>query len=208
MTSMEDNLFRITYRVGSGKRGVDNFLDVHPDAHERSLARIAAQFTRYRVPYVVIGGFAMSRYLPAGRRRPADLDVVIAPTIVAGKRSADVIASLTLSAGLEFGDYVALTMPPESLAAGEQLIFATKFGTLHLIGSHLPTGIDRTGLVRRRRWTLVGASPVAVCSFPDLLDIKRSTGRVCDEEDVAVLERYGAAQSMWGARKKSRGKEN
>jgi hypothetical protein len=148
------------------------------------LARIAAQFTKYRVPYCAIGGFAAAMYLP--RRRADDIDLIIGTSLRAGEKAHLAIASLAL-------DPQAAVQPPPSptapgfLAEGDQFVLRTAYGTLHLLGAHLPSGCDRAAIVRRRRWFIVRRHAVAVCGLDDLLRIKQAANHNRDAEDVAEL---------------------
>ena len=155
-----------------------------PQPHLLGLARLAGSFTRYRVPYCAIGGFAAAMYL--SHRKPDDIDLIIAPSAHAGTRAAVAIASLTLdkNAGVSISDAFA---DPLQLAGGEQIIIATGYGILHIIGTHLPAGCDRAAIIRRRRWFAVGRYPVAVCRLDDLVQIKRAANHGQDAADVAQL---------------------
>jgi hypothetical protein len=123
-------------------------------------------------------------YLP--HRRPNDIDLIIGPTLRAGTRAALAIASLAfdpkagLSASAAFTD-------PQQLADGGQEIITTAYGTLHIIGRHLPDSCSRSVIVRRRRWFMVGRYPVAVCSLGDLLEIKKAANHGQDAADVGQL---------------------
>jgi len=123
-------------------------------------------------------------YLP--HRRPNDVDLIIGPTLRAGTQAALAIASLAfdpkagLSASAAFTD-------PQQLADGEQEIITTAYGTLHIIGRHLPGSCNRSAIVRRRCWFIVGRYPVAVCSLDDLLEIKKEANHGQDAADVEQL---------------------
>lgn len=166
----------------NGKRA--RRITTNPDGHILGLARLAARFTRYRVRYCAIGGFATAMYLP--RRRPDDIDLIIDPSPQAGERAHIAICSLALDTEARICPSTALTTP-ELLADGDQLVIPTAYGTLHILGAHLPAGCDRAAIVRGRRWFVQGRYPVAVCDLDDLLLIKQAANHKHDEADVAQL---------------------
>jgi hypothetical protein len=157
---------------------------LHADAHLLGLARIATQFTRYRVPYCAIGGFAAAMYLP--RRHPDDIDLIIGTSLQAGEKAHLAIASLALDPRAAAQSPPSPTAP-RFLAEGDQFTLRTAYGTLHLLGAHLPAECDRAAIVRRRRWFMVRKHAVAVCGLDDLLRIKQAANHNRDAEDVAEL---------------------
>lgn len=157
---------------------------LHPRPHLLSLARLASSFTRYRVPYCIIGGFAAAMYLPD--RHPDDVDLIIGSSPRAGMRAAVAIASLAFDPAARVSASDTFT-DPQQLADGEQVIIATAYGTLHVIGTHLPDGCDRSAIIRRRSWFIVGRYPVAVCCLDDLLRVKQAANHGKDAADVAEL---------------------
>jgi hypothetical protein len=157
---------------------------LRPEPHLLGLARIAGSFTRHRVPYCAIGGFAAAMYLP--HRHPDDIDLIIGPSPRAGMRAAVAIASLSFDPGAGVSASDTFT-DPRQLADGQQVIIATAYGTLHVIGTHLPDGCDRSAIIQRRSWFVVGRYPVAVCRLDDLLEIKQAANHGKDAADVAEL---------------------
>lgn len=159
-------------------------IDLSPDPGLLGLARLAARFTRYRVQYCAIGGFATAMYLPG--RRPGDLDLIIAPTLQAGERAEAALASLIADPKAGASASNVLTTA-KLLAEGDQLVIPTAYGTLHILGAHLPAGCDRATIVRRRRWFVLGRYPLAACSLDDLIRIKTLASHRKDATDVAQL---------------------
>lgn len=155
------------------------------DPAVRSLARLAARLTRHRVPYCAVGGFATAMYVPL--RRVRDLDVVLAPTALAGRRAEAAIASLVADPCVVVDPSDAL-VTAELLTAGAQAVVPTSWGTLHILGAVLPDGCDRADLVRRRRWFVVRAGlPVAASDVESLIRLKTLAGHGRDAEDVLAL---------------------
>lgn len=159
-------------------------INLSPEPHLLGLARLAARFTRYRVPYCAIGGFATAMYLP--QRRPDDIDLIIGTSLRAGTRAAAAIASLTLDPEADVSAS-AVIADPQLLADGDQLVITTAYGTLHVLGAHLPDSCDRAAIIQRRRWFIQVRYPVAVCRLDDLLRIKQAAGHGRDAADVAQL---------------------
>lgn len=148
------------------------------------LASIAARFTRYGVRYAAIGGFATACYL--SERRADDLDIVIAATVGAARRAYKAIGSMAVSPRFGVNPYHVLG-DAQLLADGDQIIVPTALGTLHIVGSHLPVGVQRDGVIDRKQWILVGSRLVAVCGLQDLIMIKTLARHGNDLEDVVAL---------------------
>jgi hypothetical protein len=149
---------------------------------------MAHAFNLRRVPYVIIGSVAVAIHLPApstSARTLGDLDIVIKPAEEAGLRACMAISSL-ISGSLESGGSLP-PLNPHQLADGDVVRVPTLLGTLHVVGAHLPDAIDRSHLVARRKWVLIGRSPLPVCSLEDLIAIKAQVGRPKDISDAAAL---------------------
>lgn len=154
------------------------------------MAAIAFAFTLHRVPYSVIGGAAAACYL--SDRSPADLDVVISPTVKAGNSTMNAIGWLNAhSPRIGLADRSDAEFPPLSIQAiisGREDTYETGWGKLHLVGASLPSSVDRAAIVNRSSWWLASMRPVAICRLRDLIDIKTEVGRPIDLDDVSRLQ--------------------
>ena len=159
-----------------------------PDGRVADLARLAWPFTRERVPYCAIGGFATATFVEA--RRPDDLDLVLAPGARSGQLAMRALARLVYD-GAADAALIATVADPDRLAAGEGLAVWTRLGKLHIVGSDLPSEVDRAGVVQRRQWALLGQHAVAIPQLADLLALKRISGRPIDLDDAKALSHLG-----------------
>jgi len=161
-----------------------------PPASVELLSELASVLTRHSVPYAVIGGFALWRWVP--EHEPADLDIVVAPGWLTRRALPAALGDILMSSSSDASP--APYVPPGGLlAAGREITLETNAGTLQIVGMSLPTGCDRRGIVRRREWLSLGGRRVAVCSLSDLIAIKRGTGRPSDARHAEALQALGSA---------------
>jgi hypothetical protein len=148
-----------------------------------ALIDLAVVFTQFRVPYAVIGGFALRHWV--GDHVPADLDIVVAP----GRRTQYRLprALMAIADRWPSADEPAFIPLGSQLAAVGDLSHATAAGKIDLVGTALPDGLNRRDLIRRRVWVRCTTGAIALCSLQDLVAIKSRTGRESDLAHVAKL---------------------
>jgi hypothetical protein len=150
---------------------------------ERPVHRLAIYFTLLRVPYAAIGGVAMAAYVQG--RLPDDLDIVVGGGPAAATKAARAFRLTLMSFGLL--DPRQIEPSPDQIQAGLEGIAQSRYGNLHIIGNSLPSGSERSLVVRNRHWCLFGGIPVAVAAPEELLRIKTNTGRAGDKVDATSL---------------------
>jgi len=149
------------------------------------LVHMAASLTKRQVPYCVIGGVALSCWIPS--HIPRDLDIVLAPTRAAGRRARIALQDILQITQSSSEQWIVLINEASELAHGRELTLTTPMGSLDLVGDSLPPTCNRACLVRRRQWWTIGGIRVPVCRRQDLLLIKESTGRVRDVRHAELL---------------------
>lgn len=175
-------------RLTSRLRVQRSVADITPWA--RDLPTLANLLVRRRIGFCVIGGVALSCWVP--EHIPDDLDIVVATGRWNSVKCVRVIDALLSATGEQHAIYPT----PAGVREGQDLRIPTRLGVLDIVGSALPLGLDRDGIVARRRWWRIGSHRVPVCALPDLLAIKRETGREKDLRHIAALH-AGAVQAPW-----------
>lgn len=146
-------------------------MDLHPDFRD-----LLAEFARFEVDYVLLGGYAVGYY--AEPRATKDLDVLV--TLEGDNR--DRLAR-ALSA---FSAPPTVTNAARTLAPGEVLYMGTPPLRIDILAS--ADGIDTAEVVERANTIQLGDLRVSLISRADLLANKRASGRPQDLADVAALE--------------------
>lgn len=150
-------------------------------APQRQLIRALAD---EGVEFVLIGGFAVAAhgYIRATR----DVDIVFSTEPSSCERLAGVLRKL--GAVIELADLPEPTggITGEWLQSGGHFRFATDAGPLDALST--ARGLDYETLVGRAVTIDLDGWSVPVCSYEDLVLMKRSTGRPRDLEDLRELE--------------------
>lgn len=156
------------------------------DAWPFKLSPLIRDFVLMRVPFVVVGGVAMARYVPS--RVPKDLDLVIGSNRLGASRALRALErTLERNALVTASIDQPLVVAEQDLIEGSEIIVPTGNGVLHIVSDCLPVGISRDGLVRARQWVVIQRSLVPITSRLDLYRLKAATGLQKDREDCRLL---------------------
>lgn len=148
------------------------------------LEPLIAALDASRARYAVIGGVALSFYLEG--HTPADLDVVFAPGRWSGRRAHAALSELIRRCSAGETEFVP---PPGALGRGREVRLHTGAGVVDVVGTSLPIGVSRRGVVRRAARQSVEGVCLPLCSLNDLLRIKSGTQREGDLAHVEALRR-------------------
>lgn len=136
------------------------------------------------VEFVLIGGLAVSAH--GFERATRDVDVVFSTQLESCRNLASTLSEL--AAVVEFADVPPPQggISPDWLAAGGHFRFATDAGPLDALSR--VGSMDYAALVAGAIEVELSGSVVRVCSYSDLVTMKRATGRKRDEYDLEALE--------------------
>jgi hypothetical protein len=154
-------------------------------AFDELLRRLVAA----EVEFVLVGGLAVNAWGVV--RGTKDVDVVAAPDPENLKR----LAEMAVAAGGHVQKGEALLGSPPSIAAalasGEQVAIETDLGRLDVVQGL--EGVPSYAELRSRasEADVLGVN-VAVCSAPDLREMKRAAGRTRDLADLEDLDAAGS----------------
>ena len=154
------------------------------DSSKPALIRIAEQFSRHGVEFLVIGGQAAALF---GSPIPTyDVDLCYRRTPDNLRRLAEALIELHPTLRGAPPD-LPFRIDAESLALGANFTFNTDEGPLDLLGWVEPLG-TYNDLAPRAEPFQVGSLELLVIALEDLLKIKRHLGRPKDRADLAQLE--------------------
>ena len=154
------------------------------------LRELADARSAAHVPYCVVGGVAVN--LHGAHRETYDLDIVVPPDEPSLAALAKVLAKL----GLRSSERIALAKLADARTRRELVLERNRVSLGFSRGSETVTlvlapPIAPAVLVRRAVVRKVDGARVRVAALPDLVCMKRVSGRLLDAIDVARLERRG-----------------
>jgi len=146
------------------------------------------------VDFIIVGGLAVAAH--GFIRGTKDMDIVPDPDTDNLRRLAAVLRQI--EAGYhDTGDFGAEELPfdpfnPDDLAQGGNFVMGTRFGRLDILQwiSGVPSDLAYEHLAQTAGETPFYEMTVRVCSFEDLVAMKRAAGR---PQDLFDLENLGAA---------------
>jgi predicted nucleotidyltransferase len=137
------------------------------------------------VRFVVIGGHAVSAH--GYERATHDVDIVYSTAIEDCERLARVLQATGASVAMADTTAPGGIITPEWLAAGGHFVFATDHGLLDALS--WIAGLDHATLDSRAETAeLADGTRIRVCSYADLVTMKRLAGRPRDREDLQELK--------------------
>lgn len=143
--------------------------------------QLLAELARADIAFCVVGSFALAVH--GAPRASADIDVVPETSIDNLTRLAVTLAEL--DAALEPGAEAA-RLSAADIAARNELKLYTRFGILHLLEN--VEGVPGYPVLSRNALSVdVEGEPVMFCSRDDLVEMKRTSGRLIDRADLERL---------------------
>jgi hypothetical protein len=155
---------------------------------------------RHGVRYVVIGGFAGD--LLGAPLNTNDLDICYERTAANMERLAAALKELGATLRVAGVDQeLPFLLDGKTLAAGDSFTFETDAGALDVLGT--PSGTSGfSDLNARAKAVPIGDLQVYVVNLPDLMRMKRASGRVKDRMHLEVLsalrDDIGSAENAGG----------
>jgi hypothetical protein len=155
---------------------------------------------RHGVRYVVIGGFAGD--LLGAPLNTNDLDICYERTAANMERLAAALKELGATLRVAGVDQeLPFLLDGKTLAAGDSFTFETDAGALDVLGT--PSGTSGfADLNARAKAVPIGDLQVYVVNLPDLMRMKRASGRVKDRMHLEVLsalrDDIGSAENAGG----------
>ena len=144
-----------------------------------------------QLPYCVVGGVAVNLHgIP---RMTYDVDLVVAPTTDALQRTHDLLVGLGLTCRLpiRLADLADAALREEYRS--ERSLIAVTYtdlrDPLREVDILVSPPVSASLLIERAITLELDDIPVKIISLPDLIALKRNTGRAQDLSDVALLER-------------------
>jgi hypothetical protein len=145
--------------------------------------RLLTELAVAGVDFVLIGGHAVAAH--GYERATRDVDIVFSTDAESCERLATALAAL--GASIELADAPAPDgITAQWLAAGGHFRFATDAGPLDALSQ--ASGRDYSSLASRAVSVTLGEAELAICSYEDLLELKRASGRPGDQVDLEALE--------------------
>jgi hypothetical protein len=161
-----------------------------PIEHPLQVERLLRALDAHRVEYVIIGGVAVA--IHGYLRATKDLDIMIAPDPENVARLWGFIEEVAAEP-LAIGDFEANEMPlpfePQSIIdGGGNWLLRTTFGRIDVM-QYAPGAPEYEELADRSSLRELSgmAEPVRVCSFDDLIAMKRTANRDVDRIDLQRL---------------------
>lgn len=146
-------------------------MDLHPD-----LTDLLAEFARFEVRYVLLGGYAVGVY--AEPRATKDLDLLVSGE---GNNLERVAQALTA-----FGAPRHIVEGARNMSPSEVLFMGHPPVRVDLLRS--ADGIETEAVIRRAALVQVGSLTIPVIAREDLIANKKASGRPQDLADVVALE--------------------
>ncbi len=149
------------------------------------LAKVCSALKSARVRYAVVGGYAVA--LHGAVRGTVDIDVALEWSERSLKRAEEALAGIGLVSRLpiDAGDLFRFR---DEYVAKRSLIAWNFYNPENSVEQvDIVVTYDLTGKRRKRVDTLDG--PILILARKDLIEMKRSSGRPQDLEDVSALER-------------------
>lgn len=149
-----------------------------------SQRRLLVSLAEAGVDFVLVGGHAVAAH--GYERATRDVDVVYSTAADSCERMAALLAEL--GAVVEFADTPAPGEGIEAswLAEGGHFRISTDAGPLDALSA--VAGLDHAALARRAVTVELSGATIPICSYEDLVAMKRNGGRPRDEEDLRELE--------------------
>lgn len=145
-------------------------MDLHPDFRD-----LLAEFARFEVSYVLLGGYAVGYY--AEPRATKDLDLLVS-------RSGDNLERLT-QALRAFGAPPNVTAAAGALGVTDVVYMGMPPLRIDILTS--ADGIETDAVIERAEPIVLRELPVFIISRADLVANKKASGRPQDIADVAAL---------------------
>lgn len=146
-------------------------MDLHPDFRD-----LLAEFARFGVKFVLVGGYAVAHH---GRPRATkDLDLLLGGSPGNLNRASEALNA--------FGAPQNVVSAVRTLGPDEIAYMGAPPVRIDLLRS--ADGIETESTIARAVHVQIGDQVVPVIALPDLLANKRASGRPQDIADVAVLE--------------------
>ncbi|MDQ3728798.1 MAG: hypothetical protein M3355_04340 [Actinomycetota bacterium] len=143
--------------------------------------------------FVLIGGHAVSAH--GYERATTDVDIVYSTALEHCTRMVHALGEIDATVTMADTPPPAGSITPEWLAAGGHFMFHTECGPLHALS--WVSGLDYADLDSRAQTAeLADGTLVRVCSYGDLVTMKRQAGRPRDRVDLRELEAVREEQDI------------